>query len=489
MKPFLTISFTLFFAICALSQNNSTYLVRDNGMYGFINETGEIVIAPEYLDAFPFIGELAAVKNEKGWFFIDKANNRKTTCFVEIVWPHEDGIALARTNQDTVVYINKSGISFYTEYKAKSEPGYRVWSEGYHAVKQDNLWGLIDSSGNYTIEPQYQKIGDVHEGLFYAEKLPKGEYYEYSDREGNIFKTSVEDSLYKLDPCYTPKYRYDLGSYYNLENQKIFDAPNGYNHFGFSEGWASFTLAESGKWTYVNKKGELFPKTYDDCGDFVNGIARIGIILDNEDEFNWEITDTTTDKCTGETVYMAGEPFDSETRKQNYINKNGELLNHEMYDAAYIFRNGQAVIGKDQKFGTIDLNGKEVIPLLYEKLIPISDSLFAFQKDSLWGFLNYRNQQITKPSYLEYGINGNLILVKKGTKWGVIALNGQLLIKPKYDYITHIDEQNKIIGYYEGQIPPNKWSFEIHNMFYSESPQIKLGYDSFSGKTIWKAKN
>ena len=53
--------------------------VKIDGKWGFIDENGDVVIKPEYIDAGSFSNGLAAVKMAEGWGYIDMDNNKVIT--------------------------------------------------------------------------------------------------------------------------------------------------------------------------------------------------------------------------------------------------------------------------------------------------------------------------------------------------------------------------------------------------------------------------
>lgn len=73
--------------------------------------------------------------------------------------------------------------------------------------------------------------------------------------------------------------------------------------------------------------------------------------------------------------------------------------------------------------------------LFYNFLLQGSDSLFLFQKDSLYGYVNEKNEVVIEPIY-ERGLNDVIIntdekdsiCLKKEGKWGLVDKNGNILV-------------------------------------------------------------
>lgn len=60
--------------------STGTFAVKQDGLWGYVNqETGEQMIACQYLDALPFNGDRAAVKTETGWGYISLTGRQKTS--------------------------------------------------------------------------------------------------------------------------------------------------------------------------------------------------------------------------------------------------------------------------------------------------------------------------------------------------------------------------------------------------------------------------
>lgn len=151
---FVCVAFSIL-ASCSKYQDKLPYTeglaaVKIGGKWGYVNEKGEIVIAPQFVSAFPFSEGLAYVRIDR--FFND------------------------------IGYINKNG-----EFVIKPNfNGGQSFSEGLACVQDEKTgkWGYIDKTGSYVIKPQFEYSGDeFREGL--AAVRVNG-MYGYIDREANI---------------------------------------------------------------------------------------------------------------------------------------------------------------------------------------------------------------------------------------------------------------------------------------------------------------
>lgn len=144
--------------------------VNSGSYYSYINRSGKEVIPASFRQAYPFHHGLAAVQMSSGVYqYIDKSGLPKfTQTFISLRNGHiqstpfagsfaANGLAPATQGTGTCGYINTSG-SFTIEpqyYRADN------FSDcGLAAVEtKEYLWGFIDKSGQTAITPQYQDAG------------------------------------------------------------------------------------------------------------------------------------------------------------------------------------------------------------------------------------------------------------------------------------------------------------------------------------------
>lgn len=144
--------------------------VCGSGGYGYINTSGEWVIAPQYLEAYPFVNNVATVRTwENIWKIIDKKNDTiaEFPAGIEVDYASELDIHgfNSFTNtiyDDRIIIIDNNG--------------------------DDKFYGVADTDGNIIITPQYERIYAYSEGLaVFARKLENDvTYYSYLDKAGNV---------------------------------------------------------------------------------------------------------------------------------------------------------------------------------------------------------------------------------------------------------------------------------------------------------------
>ena len=103
---------------------------------------------------------------------------------------------------------------------------------------------------------------------------------------------------------------------------------------------------------------------------------------------------------------------------------------------------GAYLIKKDDKFGMINYNAEEVIPLHYETLTPFQDYLIA-ERDRKYGIINYTNEEIIPFEYDEIKQGeSNDFIVRKNGRSGTVNLNNEILIPLSYNYLRSTIEVN-----------------------------------------------
>ena len=398
-------------------------VVKDN-KEGFINKNGELVIPLIYDTAGDFYNGLSVVRVGENW--------------------DESKWGLIDTTGQTVVPIKYDDILTYP---------WDNYSEGLIRVCLDGKWGFIDAAGNEVIPCTFDYVEDFFDGL--AAFCIGDRFYDSESKWGFIDITGNE-----IIPC-----QYGL---YQLPSN---DGSG--SRVGFQEGLAAVEL--DGKWGYIDKTGNIIvPFIYDYTNWFSEDFAVV---------------------CRG--------------NKWGYIDKTGAEVIELKYDYVYDFCEGMAAVckvyGNSVKYGFVDKTGREVVPLKYDELqysfshsgpglsnitgCGFTDGLAAVSIGGYegggyigkWGFVNKNGEEVI-PLIYDYvdEISEGMIAVNIGANfvesfdWGLYAEGG------KWGYIDTTGKEITLFVYDEAYEFDGDFAFVSTGVY----PDSKYGYIDKTGKEV-----
>lgn len=296
--------------------------------YGFVDQTGKLVIPLQYSEVKDFTEGLAPVSRprESGvgwdlWGYIDKTGKEVIPCIYESADNFFEGLAaveiLSEDGEFRYGYIDKTGkvvIPFEYDFG-------RGFIDGYAAVRKNGKWGYINKSGEVVIPFEYGLTGlGFSNGL--AEVYKNGKWGLIN--ENNEFVIPPE--LKYFDILYCPEW-------------DMLQVRRG-NYGDFDCG-------------FIDRDGTVkIPLIYDACYGVSEGLsaARFGPIcgfLDKDGE--WAIPFLYSEVSP----FFEGLAAVKQDGKAGYINKAGEVVIPFEYDEAYSFSDGVALVEKDGRFGIL----------------------------------------------------------------------------------------------------------------------------------------
>lgn len=131
--------------------NNNLAPVQINGKSGYLNEHGNIAIAPKFEDSYDFNDGLAAVRIGGKFGFIDSHCKFQIEPRFQAVDHFSEGLCAVRDPAGKWSFIDKTG----KVQIAGSYDDVEAFSSGRALVKVNDKFGFIDHAGNYTVEPRY----------------------------------------------------------------------------------------------------------------------------------------------------------------------------------------------------------------------------------------------------------------------------------------------------------------------------------------------
>jgi len=313
--------------------------VCKDGKWGYIDQTGILVIPCQWDDACDFSEGLASVKKNGKWGYIDKYANMVIPIQLRYASPFQDGIARVDGERNGLAfpyYIDKMGsILNSSEWRCRGR-----FSEGLAAVVGPNdKWGYIDREANIVIPMKYARAGDFYEGLAPVQNytrflgiMTSGDY-GYIDKSGNLKIPHIWRGAYAFHEGFA-RVESVAGGYQFIDKTGKPISNTRWQFAGdFSEDLASVRDRNAG-WGYIDQTGELvIPYQWYHVSEFSEGLASVR---------------KNSENC--------------------YIDKSGHIvLSSTKWVYSGSFCNGLAKIqSQSRKEGFIDKSGNEVIPCIWD---------------------------------------------------------------------------------------------------------------------------
>ncbi|TDE13956.1 WG repeat-containing protein [Dyadobacter psychrotolerans] len=288
---------------------------QGQGLHGFINKKGKVIVEPVYLGTDKFY-------KGKTWV-IYPAGKQYGLSYIDTTGKTLYRIPIEYFKNDFL--IAKAKIAFLCNRDAKEDI---IW------WKKDELYLL-----NWNFSPFIEKEIKESSGIYHF--LYKGKY-------GIVDKNLVLKIPVALDDI-DPEYKF---SGQGMERVK-YGGKYGYINVFTGEMVTPFEFTKTRKptnglfWVQKNKKWGCIDKT---------GKVRIPFLYDEANGFTAE---------NRSAVSING--------KFGHIDKSGKIRTPLKYDFASYFHNGRSLVRIKDKYGYIDVNDKLVTPIHYDYALPFDD--------------------------------------------------------------------------------------------------------------------
>ncbi|OPJ57069.1 WG repeat-containing protein [Alkalithermobacter paradoxus] len=351
---------------------NNIAIVKKNNLYGIIDTLGSYILQPKYNFIDKFHQDRSIVIDNDGFKIIDERGQEITSRSYNYISTFRDERAMfsdIREDRYLYGYLDRDGKEIIPpKYEDASD-----FKEKKAIVKvSDSKYQLIDINGNVINEYNYDFVGNLGDGLLVFKEGPDSKY-GFIDEDGNVL----------ISPRYTSAQAFNSGV-------AIVDVSEDYTN----------------KYGLIDKKGDFIIKAeYNDMRLIGENRVGVGIAIDDQNPFigsKYAIADTKGNFITDFIYYEIS----------NY--KNGLI---SVYD------------GKNTFF--IDKDGKRVMHLPVVK----GKGVLAFYNGLIKSDVDYRISYLTR--------NGNIIweentIIPLNNKYEVI----QEKFNPNRDYLVYYPRIN-----------------------------------------------
>jgi len=253
------------------------YPVQRDGAWGYVDPTGTMVINPQYEDAELFSGGLARVVLDGEPVFIDSTGTVALRLDLSDAGDFSEGLAPASPS-DTELwgYVDTTGTFVIEPQFARAY----VFSNGRAAVEKNGAFGYVDTQGEMIIEPQFdgaRRFGNGRAPVLTGGFV--GGEWGYIDRSGEmVIDPQYEEAL----PFSENRAPVNVGG--GMSDKYGFITPDGemaieadYDAaLPFSNGLAPVQGGFDEEWGYVDRSGKvIIDFAYEFAAPFHGPLGRV----------------------------------------------------------------------------------------------------------------------------------------------------------------------------------------------------------------------
>ena len=470
----------------------------------------DTLIVPDYISE----AQLKIAKENEGiGKLIAKSNSlNNVNCSERVIFDRPNPIIHRRSRNNTkdlYGYKNPDG-SWLFEPQFDSAGDFE---DGIAIVKKDNLFGLINEEGKWILQPSYDRINDFKNGLskvwknkkagfinkkgeeIFSPQFDNADDFEYSKiikvtKEGK-YGFIKDDGNIVIEPLYDELEMLPGKKF--LINRKI------YKGTGFGR---------------IKDKYFLLKEfTIQDVGFHIEkAILGVNYILFQSGN-KWGIVDNNLNLILepkiDEIIFPWFEEYQAKINdKWGLISDNGNFIIPADYDTAPYFEGDFEFyqVEKNKKKGIVRKHneqvGEIVLPVEYDKIENISDSVWKIKKGNLYGLFGFGRYPDNKkilyniPSIYENIETKGLrnrnndswkkdIKIQKDDQWGIIDNVENIIIEPIYTEVSEFQHDFAIVNK-DGKLGIfHKTKGLILKPELDEINVTEFGYVKFSSKGSW----
>ncbi|WP_170311512.1 WG repeat-containing protein [Vallitalea okinawensis] len=420
-------------------------IFEKDGKYGIVDKDGNITVEPEWEAVYFKSLELATMKGSKGLGLLEVATGRviiqpkwnSIMGFITEKWiPITDGTYIYIYDITTGKQVSSSefplgayvmpayaipyvrmedGSKIYTLSGGKTitlESNYVLegFANGVGTIVVNDKYGLIDITSNVIVEPQWDYIDDIIDGIALAKK---------------------DDKTFVID----------------ITGKVLFESQ--WDYIGdFHEGIA--VISKDGKYGLIDSTGKIISEPQWDQIDRNYMAYEMPSIVRKGDYYGYINT------MTGEVIidqldyardFSDGIGVALKDDKKFYIDMNGQVP----FESPWVggsFEKGVSTVITDDGVGFIDITGKVISEPQWDGTYGFYEGLAAVRYGEKWGYMDWYEWREANPNSIPPGAPSPgepIQVLEVEGKWGFIDMNGNLITEIEYDDVENFHNGRAIV--------------------------------------------
>lgn len=471
--------------------------VRIEGLYGFIDTTGKIVIEPRFQDAGFFTGEYAEIRLDNASGIIDRTGKLVVSPEFKRIIPFTGGTFVAEplrdkprqpssdderleAYSDAFAFVLLNGAGLYHLQKGwlsdqnlkfqrfdKPERGL-IWA-GSKDDHNEDIWGLMRSDGTWQVTPRYHHVQWLLETHAIVESMP--DYSLPPQQRWEALRHGAVDGDGKLVvPLKFAHISYWRGGYGLALEGKPFNSDGTQNEVKEGIVRAEGTLlgdryfdkveiSDDGKlprgrigktWYSIEPNGRLTPnqldvKTMVECPGGLTIVQR-GETVEFRTPGNsqsvgpFDTGNFRRENCPG--------PFSAmRDGKWFIILEDGSVVGgKDGFENLYGFIGNHAAVKVDGKWGIIDRSGTFTVKPSFAQIRPDREGIFVVDEGKATKWIDAYGKRVEKPARDRrtpeptLSCEGGLRFFEKAGRWGLQDGNGKTVIEPQFRALSCFEQ-------------------------------------------------
>jgi hypothetical protein len=329
-----------------------------------------------------------------------------------------------------------------------------IFRNGIARIKVGSKWGLIDTSGEVVVAPEFDNLRPVvrKDSVYYISSRYTPQYSCFT-AEGHIVNSHPVNSMGDFNDGVAWIRRGKKYGVMNQQGEVIESNLNLGRHGVFGSGYAPVKLGRS--WTFVDK--DLIEidtdRKYYRLGSFHDSRAfakakfldektpRYGFI---DDSFNWVLTPRYIRAYDFHNGFARVKDMKG---RLSYVDKTGRVIHSGTFTKALDFNYGLAVVYRGSRSGILNEQGKWIVPLKQHRVF-VNDEIIMAQKGQKLMVYNSLGKRIAKHRNITrvYHVEEGLVRVRQKTKIGYMNKEGVWQISPRYSSATNFENGSALAG-------------------------------------------
>lgn len=304
-----------------------------------------------------------------------------------------------------------------------------------YPISVEGKWGFINAAGQTVIQPQFLEVGRFSEGLARVSVPGLTEEDRFFERNASGFIDAT--GTFVIGPG--PPVNFELPA-----------DRRSYAYGDFHERLATFWVGDStGFGGYIDQLGKLaIPPEFSFMHDFSDGLASVRLratysnssgFIDHNGEFAFSLEDKSIASVFADSRCVVHHLEGNRDWAFSVINKVGEtVIPRGLYSTINQYAGGLSVVRRKDKWGCIDINGRLVISLEFDRLREFEPGKLATGAIARTSFIVNRQGECVKELALSPEVDigrlcSGLATVRVDNNVGYIDAAGELVIPVQFD--------------------------------------------------------